>query len=288
VQAPHLTLFEIMLDENEDDGAVFSWNVLEAAPAVTEIMIASDVNIPNNPHGGTVLQSISAVLRHGAMRNLEGFGLWNCTVDEEDVRDFMDALEKSGCAKRLGILTIYGCGVGVQVVSALADLLSRGVFPALKILDLGKNPNIMDVGVGALTEALLKPTQTFLKELRLTNVGMGEEGISALASLVGQGRLEQLNTLGISGNPALTQEGIVTLARAIDARGLPMLQTFSMKSLGETTAVGISAIAHALITGCPKLKEINLKGSGPENGGHHDAIRGMLAVAGRSGEVALF
>ena len=93
--------------------------------------------------------------------------------------------------------------------------------------------------------------------------------------------------MSISENEELTEQGIITLARAIDARGLPMLQTFSMLRLGEMTTIGISAIAHALIKGCPELKKIHLSGSGPKNGSHHDAITGMLEAAGRAGEVKL-
>lgn len=99
--------------------------------------------------------------------------------------------------------------------------------------------------------------------------------------------MEQLRELDISDNDALTEQGSITWARAIDARGLPMLESFDMTQMREMTAVGLSAIAHAFIKGCPKLKEIHLRGSGPENGGHHDAIRGMLEAAGRSGEVAV-
>ena len=51
--------------------------------------------------------------------------------------------------------------------------------------------------------------------------------------------------------------------------------------------IGISAIAHALIKGCPELKEIHLTGSGPENGSHRDAITGMLGAAGRAEKVKL-
>lgn len=65
----------------------------------------------------------------------------------------------------------------------------------------------------ALAEALSKSTPACLGSLVLDNVGMGDEGIAALASLVGQGRMEQLTELDISQNAALTQQGIITLAR---------------------------------------------------------------------------
>jgi len=62
------------------------------------------------------------------------------------------------------------------------------------------NPNISDVGVLALAAALLKPTTTFLRELELRDVGMGNKGIAALASLVDQGRMEYLDLLIMSIN----------------------------------------------------------------------------------------
>ena len=67
---------------------------LQAAPAIERIIINSHANVPL---GRAVLQSVSAALNHGALRNLDGFELYGCTVEEEDVKDFMDVLEKSGC-----------------------------------------------------------------------------------------------------------------------------------------------------------------------------------------------
>lgn len=134
----------------------------------------------------------------------------------------------------------------------------------------------------ALAKALLKATQTSLEALVLDGVGMGNGGIAVLASLVDQGRMKQLKMLDISDNNALTQRGIITFARAIDARGLPMLATFSM---GEMTARGIGGIVVALIKGCPRLKEINLTGSGSDSDILSEVIDGMLEAAGRAGEV---
>ena len=130
---------------------------------------------------------------------------------------------------------------------ALADLICKNAFSELKSLRIFRDRSVTDAGVTVLVEALQKSKHTYLEELDLEGVGIGAIGMAALASLVDQGRLEQLKTLDISQNNALTQQGIITLARAIDERGLPMLQTFSMKRLREMTTIGISAIAHALI-----------------------------------------
>ena len=63
-------------------------------------------------------------------------------------------------------------------------------------------------------------------DLQLHDVGMGDAGIAALASLVSRDRLEQLEHFYLSHNHAVTNRGIIALAQAIDARGLPLLEHF--------------------------------------------------------------
>jgi len=235
--------------------------------------------------GAVALQSVSMAMRNGALQKLEELELENCTLSDGHVRGFADALKESGCAGRLTALVFVSCRVDVEGVRLLADLFSRGVFPALKCLDLEGNPNISDVGVMALAEALLKSTQTCLKTLGLKNVEMGDEGISTLASLALQGRLEHLTWLDIFENDDLTKQGIITLARAIDARGLPMLEAFAMEEFWTTTAVGTSAVAHAVFEGCPRLKKTFLTRSGSDIRILNQVIQGMLEAAGRAGKV---
>jgi HEAT repeat protein len=122
--------------------------------------------------------------------------------------------------------------VGARI---LADVLSQGCFPALQFFYLYKNPNLTDVGVVALAEALSKTTQTFLTNLNLSDVGMGDEGIGALACLISQGRMEQLEELSLSSNSGVTRQGIIALAEAIDARGLPKLRALNLDGLVRET-----------------------------------------------------
>lgn len=75
------------------------------------------------------------------------------------------------------------------------------------------------------------------------------------------------------------------MARAIETRGLPMLDSFFMKGLREMTAMGIGAMAHAVIKGCPRLESIHLMNTGPDDSNHRDVITGMLEGAGRTGKV---
>lgn len=131
----------------------------------------------------------------------------------------------------------------------------------------------------------MKSTHTLLTELNLDNVGMGDQGLVALASLIDQGRLVQLEALNVSGNESVTDQGYIALARAIDIGGLSNLSMLQIYRLAKLTGVGISAISLAVIKGCPQLEEIDLEGSGPGDGSHRDAITGMLEATGRVGKV---
>lgn len=76
------------------------------------------------------------------------------------------------------------------------------------------------------------------------------------------------------------------MARAIETHGLPLLKEFVLRESDEdqVTLLGISAIPHAVIKGCPNLTQITLVNSGPDED-HHDMIMGMLQAAGRRGKV---
>ena len=103
--------------------------------------------------------------------------LLNCTLGDGHIRDFANALEESGCAKRLAALTFVSCGVSVEGVSVLDLLIGRDVFPALKTLFVERNPNISDVGILALAKALKKSTQTCLELLSFYDVGWGTKAM---------------------------------------------------------------------------------------------------------------
>lgn len=121
------------------------------------------------------------------MPNLQELELHEYTVGGEDIRDFIDALERSGCAKKIAYLRFFSRGFGFEAMCAMADLLGRDSSPALKKLWINGCPAISDEGVVALAEALL----ISLRGLSLMNVGMGDNGLLALASLIYQGRFKQ-------------------------------------------------------------------------------------------------
>jgi Ran GTPase-activating protein (RanGAP) involved in mRNA processing and transport len=130
-------------------------------------------------------------------------------VGDGDVSDFMDALEKSGCAQPLTALSFVRCAIAVGDTRALADFLCWEGFPALKTLRLVKDPSLADAGMSTLAEALLETNHTNLSELNLDDVRMGVKGMAGLAALVFQGRFERLKKLDLSGNEDVTNQDII-------------------------------------------------------------------------------
>ena len=129
--APYLTDLDIWLGDNED-GAVFSWNVLEAVPSLEKISIDS---INPTLLGGAACQSISAALRHGVLQNLQKLG-FSGILGYKNFIELLDALGGSDCSQRITRLSFDYCEVGGEGMSAVAGLLCRDAFPALKGLYL--------------------------------------------------------------------------------------------------------------------------------------------------------
>lgn len=73
-------------------GLVHSTSVMEGEGGGTAIECILISSYFSRPLCATALQSVNTALRHGALRSLEGFKVYDGTVEEEDVRDFMDAL----------------------------------------------------------------------------------------------------------------------------------------------------------------------------------------------------
>ena len=75
---------------------------------------------------------------------------------------------------------------------------------------------------------------------------------------------------------------------AIETRGLPLLEEFSLRKsfCNQVTLFSISAIAHAVVKGCPDLTHIALMCSQPGDD-YHDMVLGMLEAAGRRGKVVV-
>ena len=265
----------------KDGGGVFSRKALAAVPVLTKLAIAFD---DGTLTAGAALRSVSKAFRHNLL-NLRELRLFDCTVGDGGIRDFMDALDRSRCAHLLVSLSLEGCKVDADGTHALADLLYQDVFPALEELRLATNSDITDVGVVALAYSLL---HTSLRVLVLAEVGMGDKGISALANLVSHGRLKHMEKFSLSANDhyrgGITNEGVTYLARAIDTYGLPALERFFLNELDQGimrwTWQEVGAIAQAVIYGCPNLQQISLMGTG-WHGEYYDMLVDMLKAAGR-------
>ena len=80
------------LCELEEDGAVFSSSVLEAAPALRTISIDTQNKVLVV---AAVLQSITATLRHGALQNFQEVKIGHWGVGDWNSSDLMDALGTS-------------------------------------------------------------------------------------------------------------------------------------------------------------------------------------------------
>jgi hypothetical protein len=121
-------------------------------------------------------------------------------------------------------------------------------------------------------------------------MGMGNPGLGVLASLIHQGRLKQLKYLNLCVNGAVTDLGVIGLARSIDAGGVPMLETLYLRGVesiaaDRATILGMSAIAHATIKGCPQLNILEILRYGPENDFFSKLVKGMLQAGGRETKV---
>ena len=215
VNAPHLTTFDV----DVPDGTLNFWKALVAAPALASIKITSFSGLR------AAWQSLTAALRHGALQELQELSLDGYDVRDGVARDLMDAVEGSGCSKRLVCMSL---GMTDQVLHAMIDLFRRDNFPALQDLCLY---NITNEGIAVLAEALLEARQTFLGKFTIHPFGLRDEGFAAVAPLVYHGRFQQLKHREIStrNQAFLTNEGIIPLARAIDSHGLPMLECFSIR-----------------------------------------------------------
>ena len=181
--------------------------------------------------------------------------------------------------------------MGVERVCALADLLRRGATPALNQLSLSETSYFTHVGVAALAAALPKASQSNWAHLDLSYVGMGDAGIAVLATLVAQGHLQQLEEITLSDGGGVTNEGMILLAQAISGGSLSALERFKILCYSKNiTLLGVGALAHEVVNGCPELGEIYLtKPASDEEVSEpiHEMIEGMVHRAGRNGGVSV-
>lgn len=165
-----------------------------------------------------VLQPVIATLHRGVgLQSLERISVSGFALGDVGFTEFLAALEGSGRAQQIVMLSFWGCNIGVERARALADLLSRGVLPALKSICLAWNTLLGDQGVVALLGAVQEVPHRSLSELDLSNVGMCDGGMATLASAVQDGCMGRLMSLKLHSNPGVSDEGIIALAQAIES-----------------------------------------------------------------------
>jgi len=132
VQAPYLKCITIFLENKQ---VTFSWNMLAAAPALVRINLLNAWLFEE-----LVLQVVTAALKYGALQNIQNITHHTCPLEDGDViKDFLVALEESGCAKKMICPCLDNREVDNNGVHALADILCPGAFPSLKDLELAGN-----------------------------------------------------------------------------------------------------------------------------------------------------
>ena len=253
MRPPFLETLDIWLRYDETPP---SHEVLEAAASLKTISIWTHFNAPTLT--AAAFQPVIAALQRGiGLRNLQSIEVWCCALGDAHFCEFLEALEYSGCAKQMVELSFPECRICVEGACALASLHRRDGLPALEVMGLSSNDGIGDEGIVPLARALCEAPLTILRHLNLQDVGLGNEGMAALASVIDQGRMGRTEYLDLSAGRGVTDDGIITLAKAIDARKLPEVRFLSVYQLHKTglTTLGLDAICQASVNSCPKLVE---------------------------------
>eukprot|EP00500_Bicosoecida_sp_ms1_P000988 CAMPEP_0203809326 /NCGR_PEP_ID=MMETSP0115-20131106/2212_1 /ASSEMBLY_ACC=CAM_ASM_000227 /TAXON_ID=33651 /ORGANISM="Bicosoecid sp, Strain ms1" /LENGTH=362 /DNA_ID=CAMNT_0050718051 /DNA_START=166 /DNA_END=1251 /DNA_ORIENTATION=- len=194
---------------------------------------------------GSKLDTVARALR-GNVRVI--FRLSGLT--DADMAVIAAIMRRDTCARELEIEQnpdITDVGVG-----HLADALrTPGAATALRLLSLANNHGITDVGIGHLADVLRTPgAATALQVLSLgSNPGITDVGIGHLADALRTPGAATALSLNLDNNPGITDVGVHHLAdvlRTPDAAGA--LKRLSLSRNRGITDVGVGDIADALRT----------------------------------------
>ena len=206
----------------------------------------------------------------------------------------VDELRHAPCAPLLKHLVFDDTNLTTAGAVVLGAALGEDAFAALENLYLVDNEDIGDEGCTALMEGLKATGQVELSILHMDRVGMGDEGMKALASAVHAGKFVRLESLRCLGTDSKTwinsdneegwevtvakkmvaDEGMRALAEAMaggrreegnERRGeaqrgfvLPELLSVHLTVLGdEATMPQVIALVDALFWACPLLEELH-------------------------------
>lgn len=134
------------------------------------------------------------------------------------------------------------------------------MFPVLKDLDLGNNPDSADVGVTVLSNGLLSASRTRLTSLDLIDTQVDHLGMAALGAVIEGRRFSRLETLTLSYNRTLSDKAIFVFVKAIQQakNALPHLQTLEMDELFKVTDVAVGVVLISVLQNCPQLEWISI------------------------------
>ena len=107
----------------------------------------------------------------------------------------------------------------------------------------------------------------------------------SLLEVLAAGAMPELKTLGMSGNVGLGDEGVVALADALTKGPLDMLQELSLKEVGLGN-IGVAALTRAL-DGAPALKKLTVGNVEGINADTMEALKAAGAAAGCAVDTAV-
>ena len=135
----------------------------------------------------------------------------NQCVGDEGVDAILSALQSGRGRKRLRVLAVEGCGVGIKGVSSISDFMTTtGVGSSLRVLELSNN-NIGDAGGKILAEAIKNGHA--LGHLGLNNAELSNGAAIAFGEVLRSNR--SLHTLSLQNNTGITNVGVSSLLKAI-------------------------------------------------------------------------
>jgi Ran GTPase-activating protein (RanGAP) involved in mRNA processing and transport len=162
-----------------------------------------------------------------------------------------------GMCPRLRTLDFDGNGLTHVTCEALAQAMLHEGLPLLEVLDIRWNVGVGNEGVRALAEAWERGDCPGLRELNLSHTGITAKGCAILADCGGRGGLPRLETLDLSENK-IGDQGVIGLTAAWRAGGAPDLRGLNMSEI-EMTDEGFEALVKALQDGLlPSLEVLEL------------------------------
>lgn len=209
--APRLTILKDKVTRE------ISVEVFEAMPALEEVEC---VDTYEDPAPFRDLEPVCLALeRYTALYHLRKLDLCLFQISTTEWERLLAALAGAPCAPQLTYLGFTKMGMTHKSMSTLSMLLAKDTFPKLEALSPFSNIDIGDAGVVSLSLGLLEPPQTRLKELRLSEVGMGDGGMAAIANIIRAGRFEGSEGPVVGWNTNMTNEGMCAFVLVVQAGG---------------------------------------------------------------------